>query len=76
MEQGTGTVVFYDPRADYGFIEADDGRSDVIFSMRPGEPSVAVGDVVGFELIRPPQVTPRGREALRIWKVGFPQAVA
>jgi hypothetical protein len=37
---------------------------------------VAVGDVVGFELIRPPQVTPRGREALRIWKVGFPQAVA
>lgn len=71
MDQGTGTVSFYDPNANYGFIDPDDGRADVIFFLRPGDPQVTAGDPVGFDLIPRPLVTPRGREALHVWKLGF-----
>lgn len=71
METGTGRVSFYDPEGNYGFIEPEDGSPDVVFQLNPGDPPVAVGDLVGYVLIPRPEVTPRGREALRIWKVGF-----
>ncbi len=76
MIQGTGTVTFFDPKANYGFIDADDGGADIVFQLLPGDPAVATGEGVGFELIPRPSVTPRGREALRIWKLGFNEAVA
>lgn len=71
MEQGKGTVVFYDPHANYGFIEPEDGSPDVVFALRPGDPPIAVGDPVGYDLIPQPSVTTRGSEALRVWKLGF-----
>ncbi|RIK35062.1 MAG: hypothetical protein DCC58_20925 [Chloroflexi bacterium] len=76
MEQGTGTIAFYDPNANYGFIEADDGGPDVIFQRRPDDPPLEVGDPVGFTLIPRPAVTPRGREALLVWKLSFVPAAA
>lgn len=69
MEQGRGTVVFYDERANYGFIEPDDGSADVVFTLRPGEGPVAIGDVVRYDLAPAPTVTPKGPEALSVRKV-------
>ncbi len=68
---GSGRVVFYDPKANYGFIEPDDDSGDVVFSIRAGSDEVEVGDLVGYELIPAPQVTQMGNEALRVWRLGF-----
>ena len=67
----TGRVVFYDPEANYGFIEPDDGSADVVFAIRGGVEPVEVGDLVRYELIPAPQVTQMGNEALRVWRLGF-----
>jgi hypothetical protein len=63
-----GRVVFYDPKANYGFIDPNDGGADVIFSIRPYDDKVAVDDFVYFELAPAPQVTTMGRQALRVWR--------
>jgi cold shock CspA family protein len=67
----TGRVVFYDPEANYGFIEPDDGSTDVVFAVRGGVEPVEVGDLVAYELIRRPEVTFMGPEALRLRRLGF-----
>ncbi len=68
MEEGRGRVVFYDPEANYGFIDPDGEGADVVFSIRPGEEPVQVGDYVHYELVPQPLVTPMGTQALRVWK--------
>lgn len=67
----TGRVVFYDEKANYGFIEPDNGSPDVVFSIRAGTTPVEVGDHVGYELMTRSEVTPMGPEALRVWHLGF-----
>lgn len=76
MERGRGVVVFYDAKANYGYIEPEDGSADVVFKIPPGERPLAVGDHVVYDLIPRLQVTPRGPEALRVWKVGFAPPLA
>lgn len=68
MEYGTGVITFYDVRDNYGFIEPDDGSPDVVFRLRAGEAPLQVGDTVSYELVPRLSVTPRGAEALRVWK--------
>jgi cold shock CspA family protein len=67
----TGVVVFYDANANYGFIEPDNGGADLIFSLRPGEGAVTVGDVVVFERMAVPYVTQTGATAHRVRRMGF-----
>lgn len=71
MEHRTGRVAFYDARANYGFIEPDDGSADVVFSLRPGAEPLKVGDSVVYDLIAPPSVTPMGPQARYLRRVGF-----
>jgi cold shock CspA family protein len=71
LEYGTGRIVFYDPKANFGFIEPDDGSGDVVFSIRPGDEPLDVGEGVAYELIPKPAVTQMGTQALRVWRVGF-----
>lgn len=68
MEEGRGRVVFYDPEANYGFIDPDGEGGDIVFSIRPGEEPVQLGDYVHFELAPKPAVTQMGTQALRVWK--------
>lgn len=72
MERGTGTVSFYDPRRNFGFIEPDDGGADVIFYLRDGDQPVDIGDTVAFELSPRASVTEVGRQAIRVTRTGFP----
>jgi cold shock CspA family protein len=67
----TGRVVFYDPEANYGFIEPDDGSTDVVFAIRGGVEPVEVGDLVAYELVPRPEVTFMGPEVLRLRRIGF-----
>lgn len=71
MERGTGTVSFYDPQRNFGFIEPDDGGADVIFYLRDGDQSVDIGDTVSFDLLQPISVTEIGRQAIRVTRMGF-----
>jgi cold shock CspA family protein len=71
VEYGTGRIVFYDPAANFGFIEPDDGSPDVVFSIRPGDAVLEVGEGVAYELVPQPSVTQIGPQALRVWRVGF-----
>lgn len=71
MQYGSGRIVYFDPVADFGFIEPDDGSADVVFSIRPGEEPLDVGEGVGYQLIPQPSVTQIGPQALRVWRVGF-----
>jgi cold shock CspA family protein len=71
VEYGTGRIVFYDPKANFGFIEPDDGSADVVFSIRPGDEPLEVGEGVAYQLIPQPAVTQIGAQALRVWRVGF-----
>jgi hypothetical protein len=66
---GTGTVTFYDPDENVGYIDPDQRIGDVVFRIPPGGEPVGEGDVVGFELKPTPQVTTFGNEALRVWKL-------
>jgi cold shock CspA family protein len=70
-QQATGRVTFYDPDANYGFIEPDDGSGDVVFSLLPGAAPLATGDIVTYELTPSMLVTPMGKQALRVRKAGF-----
>ena len=72
MERGTGTVSFYDPQRNFGFIEPDDGGADVIFYLRDGDQPVDIGDTVSFDLLQPMSVTEIGRQAIRVTRTGFP----
>ncbi len=74
VERGTGTVSFYDPQRNFGFIEPDDGGADVIFYLRDGDETVDIGDSVSFELDRRMSVTEVGRQAIRVTRTGFPVA--
>ena len=74
MERGTGTVTFYDPEGNYGFIEPDDGSADVIFYLRAGDQPLQPGDTVAYELIPRMSVTEIGRQAIRVTRTGFPVA--
>lgn len=69
----TGTVVFYDERHNYGFIEPDIGSGDLTFRLAPGEGAVQVGDNVTFERLPTPIVTPIGPTAWRVRLAGFLQ---
>lgn len=69
----TGTVVFYDERFNYGFIEPDDGSADLTFTLAPGEGPVEVGDNVRFERFPTPGITPVGPTAWRVRQAGFVQ---
>lgn len=60
--------MFYDPKANYGFIDPDGEGGDVVFSIRPGEEPVQVGDYVHYELVPRPEATPMSTQALRVWK--------
>ncbi|HYI16289.1 MAG TPA: cold shock domain-containing protein [Thermomicrobiales bacterium] len=75
MERGTGTVSFYDPQRNFGFIEPDDDGADVIFYLRTGDEPVDIGDTVSFDLLQPMSVTEIGRQAIRVTRLGFPVAV-
>ena len=68
---GTGRVVFFDAKRNFGFIEPDDASGDVSFVLMPGQEALAVGDNVAFDLYPAPMVTPSGKPALRVWKVVF-----
>lgn len=70
----TGVIVFYDEKNNYGFIEPDDGSSDLTFSLRPGEGPVAPGDNVVFERMHTPYITPIGPTAYRVRRAGFTPA--
>ncbi len=76
MERGTGTVSFYDPQRNFGFIEPDDDGADVIFYLRPGDQQVDIGDTVSFDLLQPMSVTEIGRQAIRVTRTGFPVIVS
>lgn len=67
----TGVIVFYDEKHNYGFIEPDDGSSDITFSLAPGEGPVTVGDSVTFERMPTPYITPIGPTAYRVRRAGF-----
>ncbi len=67
----TGTVIFYDLKRNYGFIEPDNGSADLIFTLIPGEVPVQVGDNVTFERKPTPTVTPVGPTAWRVRLAGF-----
>jgi len=67
----TGVVVFYDPNANFGFIEPDVGGADLSFHLRPGEGAVTVGDAVVFERLAVPYVTQTGPTAYRVRRLGF-----
>jgi cold shock CspA family protein len=71
VEQRTGRVAFYNPQANFGFIEPDDGSADVVFSIRPGAEPLEVGDSVAYDLAPDSSVTPMGPQALRLRRVGF-----
>jgi cold shock CspA family protein len=71
VERGTGTVSFYDPQRNFGFIEPDDGGADVIFYLRDGDQPVDIGDTVSFDLLQPMSVTEIGRQAIRVTRTGF-----
>jgi cold shock CspA family protein len=75
VERGTGTVSFYDPDRNYGFIEPDDDGADVSFSLRPGDPTVQAGDRVTFDISPRPLVTDFGRQAIRVTRMGSPIAM-
>lgn len=72
MERGTGTVSFYDPQRNFGFIEPDDGGADVIFYLRDGDEPVDIGDTVSFDVLQRMSVTEVGRQAIRVKRTGFP----
>src|SRR4051812_14124652 len=72
----TGRVTFYDPNGNFGFIKPDDGSSDVLYSVRPGDHTFEVGATVGYILIPQPSVTQIGTQALRVWRTGFPRSAA
>ncbi len=72
----TGTVIFYDEKRNYGFIEPDSGGSDLFFTLIPGEGPVEVGDNVTFERKPTPSVTPTGPTAWRVRRTGFAVAEA
>jgi cold shock CspA family protein len=74
VERGTGTVSFYDPQRNFGFIEPDDGGADVIFYLRDGDQQVDIGDTVSFDVLQPMSVTEIGRQAIRVTRLGFPAA--
>ena len=74
VERGTGTVSFYDPQRNFGFIEPDDGGADVIFYLRDGDQQVDIGDTVSFDVLQPMSVTEIGRQAIRVTRTGFPVA--
>lgn len=76
MGDRTGRVAFYDPRANFGFIEPDDGSADVVFSIRPGGEPLEVGDSVTYDLVPQSSVTPMGPQALWVRRVGFSVAPA
>jgi cold shock CspA family protein len=76
VERGTGTVSFYDPQRNFGFIEPDDGGADVIFYLRAGDQPVDIGDTVSFDLLQPMSVTEIGRQAIRVTRTGFPVATS
>ena len=67
----TGTVIFYDAKRNYGFIEPDIGGGDLIFTLIPGEVPVQTGDNVTFERKPTPTVTPVGPTAWRVRLAGF-----
>lgn len=67
----TGTVIFYDAKRNYGFIEPDIGGGDLIFTLIPGEVPVQAGDNVTFERRPTPTVTPVGETAWRVRLAGF-----
>jgi hypothetical protein len=68
MARGLGRVVFYDPKANYGFIDPADGGGDISFSIQPYDDKVDVDDYVYFDLIPQLQVTTIGRQAIRVWR--------
>jgi CspA family cold shock protein len=76
VERGTGTVSFYDPQRNFGFIEPDDGGADVIFYLRAGDEQVDIGDRVIFDLSPRASVTEMGRQAIRVTRTGFPAGQA
>lgn len=76
VERGTGTVTFYDPQRNFGFIAPNDGGADVIFYLRDGDQQVDIGDTVSFELSQRMSVTEVGRQAIRVTRTGFPVAVS
>ena len=71
MDERTGRVAFFDPQANFGFIEPDDGSADVVFSVRPGGEPLDVGDSVAYVLVPPSSVTPMGPQALWVRRAGF-----
>jgi cold shock CspA family protein len=75
VERGTGTVSFYDPQRNFGFIEPDDGGADVIFYLRDSDQPVDIGDTVAFDLLQRMSVTEVGRQAIRVTRMGFPVSV-
>ena len=66
MERGVGVVTYYDPKANFGFIDPDDASGDVVFSVRPGDDPLQVGDHVEYDLFAQPSVTTFGKQALRV----------
>ncbi len=67
----TGVVSFYDPAANFGFIEPDSGRADLSFTLQPGDILVEAGDVVTFERLATPYITDIGPTATRVRRAGF-----
>jgi cold shock CspA family protein len=71
VERGTGTVSFYDPQRNFGFIEPNDSSADVIFYLRDGDEQVDIGDTVSFDVLQRMSVTEIGRQAIRVTRTGF-----
>ena len=69
-EHGTGVVTFYNPKANFGFIDPDDASGDVVFTMRPGEEGPEVGAYVEYDIMPMPTVTQIGKQALNVRRAG------
>jgi cold shock CspA family protein len=76
MERGVGVVTYFDPKGNFGFIDPDDASGDVVFSVRPGDEPLQVGDHVEYDLVPQPSVTQFGKQALRVRRTGSRQAPA
>lgn len=76
MERGVGVVTYFDARANFGFIDPDDASGDVVFSVRPGEEPLQVGDHVAYDITPLPSVTQGGKQALRVRRTGSRTPVA
>jgi len=70
MERGVGVVTYFNEQTNFGFIDPDDASGDVVFSVRPGEDSMQVGDHVEYDITPMPSATQGGKQALRVRRTG------